>query len=192
MANYTPLNPSQRILMGPGPSDVHPRVYRALAAPVVGHLDPEFLQVMEDNKRLLQMVFQTANRLTLPISGTGSAGMEACLVNIVEPGDPVLVCINGVFGMRMKDVAERCGAEVTVVEAVWGEAIAVEQIEAALEKKAYKVVGIVHAETSTGVLQPLTDIAKIVRDSGALLLVDAVTSLGGIDLNVDGLGIDLC
>lgn len=192
MANYTPLNPSQRILMGPGPSDVHPRVYRALAAPVVGHLDPEFLQVMEDNKRLLQMVFQTANRLTLPISGTGSAGMEACLVNIVEPGDPVLVCINGVFGMRMKDVAERCGAEVTVVEAVWGEAIAVEQIEAALEKKAYKVVGIVHAETSTGVLQPLTDIAKIARDSGALLLVDAVTSLGGIDLNVDGLGIDLC
>ena len=192
MANYTPLNPSQRILMGPGPSDVHPRVYRALAAPVVGHLDPEFLQVMEDNKRLLQMVFQTANRLTLPISGTGSAGMEACLVNIVEPGDTVLVCINGVFGMRMKDVAERCGAEVTVVEAVWGEAIAVEQIEAALEKKAYKVVGIVHAETSTGVLQPLTDIAKIVRDSGALLLVDAVTSLGGIDLNVDGLGIDLC
>ena len=192
MANYTPLNPSQRILMGPGPSDVHPRVYRALAAPVVGHLDPEFLQVMEDNKRLLQMVFQTANRLTLPISGTGSAGMEACLVNIVEPGDPVLVCINGVFGMRMKDVAERCGAEVTVVEAVWGEAIAVEQIEAALEKKAYKVVGIVNAETSTGVLQPLTDIAKIARDSGALLLVDAVTSLGGIDLNVDGLGIDLC
>lgn len=192
MTNYTPLNPSQRTLMGPGPSDVHPRVYRALAAPIVGHLDPEFLQIMEDNKRLLQMVFQTANRLTLPISGTGSAGMEACLANIVEPGDQVLVCINGVFGMRMKDVAERCGAEVTVVEAAWGEAIAAEQIEAALEKKAYKVVGIIHAETSTGVLQPLTDIAKLVRDSGALLLVDAVTSLGGIDLNVDVLGIDLC
>lgn len=192
MTQYKPLDTSQRTLMGPGPSDVHPRVYRALAAPVVGHLDPEFLQVMEDNKSLLQMAFQTANRLTLPISGTGSAGMEACLVNIVEPGDAVLICINGVFGMRMKDVAERCGAEVTAVEVAWGEAIAAEQIEAALKQRAYKLVGIVHAETSTGVLQPLVDIARLVKDSGALLLVDAVTSLGGVELAVDELGIDLC
>jgi alanine-glyoxylate transaminase/serine-glyoxylate transaminase/serine-pyruvate transaminase len=192
MSSYSTLNPSQRILMGPGPSDVHPRVYSALSAPVVGHLDPEFLQVMEDNKSLLQMVFQTQNRLTLPISGTGSAGMETCLVNIVEPGDQVLVCINGVFGMRMKDVAERCGAVVTTVEAAWGEAIAAEKVEAALEETAFKLVGIVHAETSTGVLQPLGDIAKLVKDSGALLLVDAVTSLGGVELAVDEWGIDLC
>jgi len=192
MSNYSTLNPSQRILMGPGPSDVHPRVYSALSAPIVGHLDPEFLQVMEDNKSLLQMAFQTQNRLTLPISGTGSAGMEACLVNIVEPGDSVLICINGVFGMRMKDVAERCGAHVTTVEAAWGEAIGVEQIEAALKTRAFKLVGIVHAETSTGVLQPLVDIAKLVKGHGALFLVDAVTSLGGVELAVDEWGIDLC
>ncbi len=192
MSDYSTLDPSQRILMGPGPSEVHPRVYSALAAPVVGHLDPEFIEIMEENKKLLQMVFQTENRLTLPVSGTGSAGMETCLVNLIESGDKVLICINGVFGMRMKDVAERCGAEVDVVEAAWGEAIASEKVETALANKAYKLVGIVHAETSTGVLQPLSDISTLVNNSGALLLVDAVTSLGGVELAVDAWNIDLC
>jgi alanine-glyoxylate transaminase / serine-glyoxylate transaminase / serine-pyruvate transaminase len=189
---YTRLNPSERLLMGPGPSNVHPRVYDALGAPVVGHLDPEFVQVMEDNKELLCEIMQTQNRLTIAVSGTGSAGMETCLVNVIEPGDRVLVCVNGVFGGRMKDVAERCGAEVTAVEAEWGQAIDPAQVEAALAGGSYKLVGIVHAETSTGVLQPLGDISALAKSHGALFLVDAVTSLGGVELDVDGWGIDLC
>lgn len=192
MSTFSRLNPSERLLMGPGPSNVHPRVYDALGAPVVGHLDPEFLQVMEDNKTLLGEVMQTKNRLTIAVSGTGSAGMEACLVNVLEPGDQVLVCINGVFGARMKDVAERCGAQVDTVEAEWGTGIDPAQVEKALAAKSYKLVGIVHAETSTGVLQPLGEISPLVKANGALLLVDAVTSLGGVEFDVDGWGIDLC
>ena len=189
---YKPLNPTERILMGPGPSNVHPRVYRALAAPLIGHLDPEFLEIMEDNKTLLRTVFQTENRLTIPVSGTGSSGMETCLVNVVEPDDRVLICINGVFGQRMLDVAQRCGAQVTTVEAAWGEAIQPEKVAAALENGPFKLVGIVHAETSTGVLQPLEDIAGMVHNHNALFLVDTVTSLGGVEVQVDKWGIDLC
>ena len=192
MAVYQQLNPSERLLMGPGPSNVHPRVYRALAAPVVGHLDPEFLAVMEDNKSLLREVFQTQNRLTIPMSGTGSAGMETCFACLVEPGDAVLVCINGVFGQRMKDVAQRYGAQVTVVEAPWGEAVPPEKVEAALAGGKFKIVALVHAETSTGVLQPLEDILRLVRQHGALILLDTVTSLGGVPVDIDGWGVDLC
>lgn len=187
------LDPPERLLMGPGPSNVHPRVYRALATPIVGHLDPVFLQVMEESKDLLREVFETRNELTIPISGTGSAGMETCFVNVIEPGDRVIVGVNGVFGARMCDVAERCGAEVVRVEADWGQAIDPAQIEGALKSGgATKLVAVVQAETSTGVLQPLGPIGDLARAHGALFLVDAVTSLGGVSVGVDEQGIDLC
>lgn len=182
----------KRVLMGPGPSDVDPRVLEAMSRPTIGHLDPAFLEILNEVRELLQYTFQTQNEMTLAISGTGSAGMEACVVNLIERGDPMLVCINGVFGKRMADVAERCGAEVSTVQIDWGKAFAPEQVAEALQKQPAKVVGIVHAETSTGVRQPLEEISKIVHDHGALLLVDAVTSLGGMKVDVDGWKIDAC
>jgi alanine-glyoxylate transaminase/serine-glyoxylate transaminase/serine-pyruvate transaminase len=185
-------NPPIRTLLGPGPSPVSPRVLQALSLPVVGHLDPKFLEIMDQSMAMLREVFQTKNRLALPMSGTGSAGMETCFVNLIEPGDAVLVGVNGVFGTRMVDVAQRCGAQVDTVEAAWGTALDAQSFKAALGKKKYKLAALVHAETSTGVLQPLDDIAKLVRESGALLLVDAVTSLGGAPVRVDELGIDAC
>jgi alanine-glyoxylate transaminase / serine-glyoxylate transaminase / serine-pyruvate transaminase len=185
-------NPPIRTLLGPGPSPVNERVLQALALPVVGHLDPKFLEIMDQSMAMLREVFQTKNRLALPMSGTGSAGMETCFVNLIEPGDAVLIGVNGVFGTRMVDVAQRCGAQVDTVDATWGTALEAQQFKTALEKKKYKLVALVHAETSTGVLQPMDDIAKLVRDSGALLLVDAVTSLGGAPVRVDELGIDAC
>jgi alanine-glyoxylate transaminase/serine-glyoxylate transaminase/serine-pyruvate transaminase len=185
-------NPPTRILLGPGPSPVHPRVLEAMALPVVGHLDPKFLEIMDQNMAMLREVFRTNNRLALPMSGTGSAGMETCFVNLVEPGDSVLIGVNGVFGTRMVDVAQRCGAQVDTVEAEWGTALDAQKFKAALAQKKYKLVAIVHAETSTGVLQPLDDIAKLVRDSGPLFLVDTVTSLGGAPVSVDEIGIDAC
>jgi alanine-glyoxylate transaminase/serine-glyoxylate transaminase/serine-pyruvate transaminase len=185
-------NPPIRTLLGPGPSPVNKRVLEALSLPVVGHLDPKFLEIMDQSMAMLREVFQTKNRLALPMSGTGSAGMETCFVNLIEPGDAVLIGVNGVFGTRMVDVAQRCGAQVDTVEAEWGTALDAQAFKTALGKKKYKVVALVHAETSTGVLQPLDDIAKLVRESGALLLVDAVTSLGGAPVRVDELGIDAC
>ncbi|HVO94047.1 MAG TPA: alanine--glyoxylate aminotransferase family protein [Terriglobales bacterium] len=185
-------NPPIRTLLGPGPSPVSSRVLQAMSLPVVGHLDPKFLEIMDQNMAMLREVFQTKNRLALPMSGTGSAGMETCFVNLIEPGDAVLIGVNGVFGTRMVDVAQRCGAQVDTVEAEWGTALDAEKFKDALAKKKYKIVALVHAETSTGVLQPLDDIAKLVHDSGALLLVDAVTSLGGAPVRVDELGIDAC
>lgn len=187
------LRPPQRILMGPGPSDVPPRILQALGAPTVGHLDPFYLSVMDDTRSLLQQVFRTENKLTIAVSGTGSAGMEACVVNLIEPGDEMIVCVNGVFGGRMKDVAERCGAKVHAVEAAWGKTIDPAAIGAALKQHPRtKVLGIVHAETSTGAHQPLEEVSRLVHEAGALLLVDAVTSLGGIDLRVDDWRIDAC
>jgi alanine-glyoxylate transaminase/serine-glyoxylate transaminase/serine-pyruvate transaminase len=185
-------NPPVRTLLGPGPSPVSPRVLQALSLPVIGHLDPKFLEIMDQSMAMLREVFQTKNRLALPMSGTGSAGMETCLVNLVEPGDAVLIGVNGVFGTRMVDVAQRCGAQVDSVEAEWGAALDPQSFKAALGKKQYKLVALVHAETSTGVLQPLDDIARLVREHGALLLVDAVTSLGGAPVRIDELGIDAC
>ena len=185
-------NPPVRTLLGPGPSPVHPRVLQALSLPVIGHLDPKFLEIMDQNMAMLREVFQTKNRLALPMSGTGSAGMETCFANLVEPGDAVLIGVNGVFGTRMVDVAQRCGANVDTVEAEWGSALDAQQVKTALAKKKYKLAAVVHAETSTGVLQPLDDIARLVRETGALLLVDAVTSLGGAPVRVDELGIDAC
>lgn len=190
--NYKkPLNTSKRVLMGPGPSDVHPRVLKAMATPLIGHLDPEFVAIMDDIKSMAQQTFQTNNHLTFVVSAPGSAGMETCLVNLLEPGDEAVICIHGVFGGRMTDIAERCGAKVTTVEAPWGEQIDPQQVKAALEKvDKPKIVAIVHAETSTGVLQPLEEISQMTHDAGALLVVDAVTSYCGADLKVDEWGID--
>ncbi|MHC4583295.1 MAG: pyridoxal-phosphate-dependent aminotransferase family protein [Planctomycetota bacterium] len=182
----------KRILMGPGPSDVDPRVLEAMSRPTIGHLDPAFLDVLNEIRELLQYTFQTGNDITFAVSGTGSAGMETCVVNLIEPGDSMLVCINGVFGKRMADVAQRCDADTSTIETDWGKAFAPEQIADALKKKPAKVVGIVHAETSTGVCQPLEKISRIVHENGALLLVDAVTSLGGMNVDVDGWKIDAC
>jgi len=182
----------KRVLMGPGPSDVDPRVLEALSRPTIGHLDPAFLSVLNEIRQLLQYTFQTKNEMTFAVSGTGSAGMETCVVNLIEPGDSMLVCINGVFGERMADVAQRCGADTSTIEIEWGKAFAPEQIADALKKKPAKVVGIVHAETSTGVCQPLEEISRIVHDNGALFLVDTVTSLGGMNVDVDGWQIDAC
>jgi alanine-glyoxylate transaminase/serine-glyoxylate transaminase/serine-pyruvate transaminase len=178
--------------MGPGPSDVDPRVLEALSRPTIGHLDPAFMEILNDIRELLQYTFRTKNTMTLAMSGTGSAGMETCVVNLIEPGDPMLVCINGVFGGRMADVARRAGAEVTTLEVEWGKVFYPDQIRDALKDKSFKLVGIVHAETSTGALQPLEEISNIVHEHGALLLVDVVTSLGGTRVDVDGWLIDAC
>jgi alanine-glyoxylate transaminase / serine-glyoxylate transaminase / serine-pyruvate transaminase len=185
-----PLNPPVRILMGPGPSDVHPRVLEALAKGTVGHLDPYYLQIMDGLQAMLRDLFHTKNPMTFAVSATGSAGMEAAVVNLIEPGDSMLVCVNGVFGARMADVASRTGAEVTKVERPWGEVFSPADLKDSLAKAKPKVVGIVMAETSTGAWQPLQEISQIVHDAGALFLVDAVTSLGGIPVEVDGWGID--
>jgi alanine-glyoxylate transaminase/serine-glyoxylate transaminase/serine-pyruvate transaminase len=185
-------NPPKRTLLGPGPSPVHPRVFRSLSLPVVGHLDPAFLKIMDESMAMLRELFQTNNRVALPMSGTGSAGMETCFVNLIEPGDAVLVGVNGVFGTRMVDVAQRCGAQVDTVEADWGTALEPTQFRTALTQKKYKLVAIVHAETSTGVLQPLEEISRLIHEHDSLLLVDAVTSLGGAAMKVDEWGIDAC
>ena len=176
--------------MGPGPSDIHPRVLAAMAAPTVGHLDPYFLQVMDEVQGMLRQVFRTKNEMTMAISGTGSSGMETCVVNLVQPGDKMLACQNGVFGGRMADVASRAGADVTTIEKPFGEVFSTEEIKDALAREKPKLVGIVHAETSTGALQPLEEISAAVHDAGALLIVDCVTSLGGLPVEIDGWDID--
>ena len=189
--NVSEIKP--RMLMGPGPSDVNPRVLQAMARPTVGHLDPQFLDVLNDIRDMLQAVFQTKNKLTLAVSGTGSAGMETCVVNLIEPGDRMLVCVNGIFGQRMKDVAERAGARVTTTHVNWGQVFEPYHVEDAFDCCGpFKVVGIVQAETSTGAAQPIEEISKVVHDKGALLLVDTVTSLGGMEVGVDGWRIDAC
>ena len=187
---FPQICPPQRVLMGPGPSDIHPSVLAAMAAPTVGHLDPYFLKIMDEVQSMLREVFQTTNHMTMAISGTGSAGMETCVVNLIEPGDRMVVGVNGVFGGRMAEVAERLGAEVTKIERPFGEVFSPEEFAAAIKKSQPKVVGIVHAETSTGAKQPLEEIARIVHDAGALLLVDCVTSLAGIPVEIDRLQID--
>jgi len=191
MKFYADLNTPERILLGPGPSMVHPRVLRAMAHPLLGHLDPQFIELMKEVQELLRYVFQTQNQVTLPISGTGSAGMEAAVANLVEPGDPFLVCVNGYFGERIFEMATRYGADVSRLDCPWGEVFHPEQIEVALRKKPAKVVAIVHAETSTGALTPMEGMAEVAHRHGALLLMDCVTSLGGIPVKVDDWGVDV-
>lgn len=190
--SYLDLNPSPRVLMGPGPSDVHPRVLRAMATPLLGHLDPEFLAIMNEVKELLQYVFQTQNELALPVPGTGSAGMEAAIGNVLEPGDTIVIGVNGFFGQRMCEMAARCGAQVVPVQTPWGRIVEPDDIAQALRGCQAKVVAVVHAETSTGVLQPLQPIADLAHAHGALFLVDTVTSLGGHPVKVDEWGLDVC
>jgi alanine-glyoxylate transaminase / serine-glyoxylate transaminase / serine-pyruvate transaminase len=172
---------------------VHPRVLRALSTPLLGHMDPVFLAIMDEIQALLRVVFQTENRFTIAISGTGSAGMEASIVNIVEPGDAVIVGVNGVFGTRLATIVERCGGKAIRVEAPWGQIVEPEAIEQALRRSSpVKAAAIVHAETSTGVWQPLEPIARLCRDHDTLFIVDAVTSLGGAPVEIDRWGIDVC
>jgi alanine-glyoxylate transaminase/serine-glyoxylate transaminase/serine-pyruvate transaminase len=190
MPPLPPLNPPIRTLLGPGPSDIHPRVLAALARPTVGHLDPYYLQLMDRLQGGLRELFRTTNRMTFAVSGTGSAGMEAAVVNLIEPGDSMVVCVNGVFGARMCDVAERAGARVTRIERPWGEVFDADEIARAVATAKPKLLGIVMAETSTGAWQPIEEISRIVHDAGSLLLVDAVTALGGVPVEVDAWGID--
>ena len=188
------FEPSPRTLLGPGPSNVHPRVLRAMSTPLLGHLDPEFLALMEEVKSLLRRTFRTENRVTIPLSATGSAGMESVLVNLLERGDGALVCVNGVFGKRMTEVARRAGADVKTVEKDWGTVFRADEVARALDENfgadGPRLVAIVHAETSTGARQPIEEISRVVRDRGALLVVDTVTSLAGCPLEIDGWEID--
>jgi alanine-glyoxylate transaminase/serine-glyoxylate transaminase/serine-pyruvate transaminase len=179
------LNPPVRLLLGPGPSDVHPRVLTAMATPLLGHLDPQFLEIMAETQEMLRQAFVTKHPLTFPVSATGMAGMEACVVNLIEPGDKMVVCYKGFFGQRMIDIAGRAGAQVTVLERPWGEVFDLNQIREALQKVRPKVLGIVHAETSTGAWQPIEELGKLCHEFDTLLLVDTVTSLGCVPLKVD-------
>jgi alanine-glyoxylate transaminase/serine-glyoxylate transaminase/serine-pyruvate transaminase len=184
------LTPSPRLLLGPGPSDAHPRVLAAMATPLLGHLDPEFLAIMGETQDMLRRVFQTKNVLTFPVSGTGMAGMETCVVNLIEPGDRMVVCVNGVFGQRMTDVAQRAGAAVTKIERPMGEVFDFGQIRDVLAKVRPKVLGIVHAETSTGAGQPIEGLGALCHEFDASLLLDTVTSLGGVPVAIDEWGVD--
>ena len=182
--------PPNRLLLGPGPSPIDPRILQAFTRPTLGHLDPVFLKLMDEVRGMLKEVFRTKNELTFPVSGTGTAGMETCLVNLIEPGDEVVVCVQGYFGARMADIAQRAGGRVTVLDAKWGEGFEPAQVEAALKGKNVKVLAVVHAETSTGYQQPVKELAELAHKHGALIVVDAVTSTGGIPLEVDAWGID--
>jgi alanine-glyoxylate transaminase/serine-glyoxylate transaminase/serine-pyruvate transaminase len=186
------FNPPLRHLFGPGPSPVHPRITRALGAPLLGHLDPAFLRIMDETQALLRIAFQTENTLTFPLPGTGSSGMEAAMVNLLEPGDTAIVGIAGYFGERLADAARRLGAEVVRLEAEWGMPIAPDAFAAVLKQHPHaRLAAIVQGETSTGVLQPVAEIARAARESDTLLVVDAVTSFGGTELPVDRWGVDV-
>lgn len=190
---FPELQPSARILLGPGPSNVHPRVMKALLSPVVGHLDPDFLRVMDDIKQLLRIVFQTTNEITFPVSGTGSAGMETAFANLIEEGDEVVVGVNGVFGDRAAEAAVRMGAKVHRVEAEWGMIVEPARLEAALKAAARpKLLAVVHAETSTGVYQPVAELGRMAHRYGALFVMDAVTSLGCVPVEIDNWEVDAC
>jgi alanine-glyoxylate transaminase / serine-glyoxylate transaminase / serine-pyruvate transaminase len=188
--DFRDIDPGDRLLMGPGPSDVPARVLQAMASPCIGHLDPYFLGTMNETQQLLRHLFQTQNALTIPVSATGSAGMEACFVNLVEPEDEVVVAVNGVFGTRMCDIVNRIGGKLAKVDGEWGRAVDPEAVARAVKGRKPKVVAVVHAETSTGACTPLEDISKIAHEAGALFLVDCVTSLAGIDVPIDRMNVD--
>jgi alanine-glyoxylate transaminase / serine-glyoxylate transaminase / serine-pyruvate transaminase len=189
---FMEFNPPRRILLGPGPSPVDDRVMRAMAAPIVGHLDPLFLRLMDEIQTLLKYVFETENRLTIPISGTGSAGMEATVANLLEPGEEIVVCVNGYFGERMCDMVSRLGATPIRVEAEWGRTMDIDKVRAAWKNSKARALFAVHAETSTGALQPLAPIREIANEREGLLIVDTVTSLGAHPVAVDRNGVDGC
>jgi alanine-glyoxylate transaminase/serine-glyoxylate transaminase/serine-pyruvate transaminase len=186
-----PIMPPRRLLLGPGPSEVSPEVLDALSRPLIGHLDPAFLGIMDEIMEALRAVFGTRNRLTLPISGTGSAGMEAAVVNLIGSGHRVVIGICGFFGLRLAEMCRRRGAEVVAVEAAWGRPVDPREMAEAIGAAPTRAAAIVHAETSTGVLQPLEEIADAARRNEAFLIADTVTSLGGVPLEVDRIGIDI-
>lgn len=184
--------PPERILMGPGPSNVHPRVLNTMARPTIGHLDPRFIELMDEIKELLKYAFQTRNEVTFAVSGPGSVGMETCLVNLIEPGTKVLVCINGVFGGRMKSIVERCGAQPIVLNIPWGKAIDPNFLEDTLKKNSgISICCFVHAETSTGTKSDIKTLTEVAHKSNCLVIADTVTSLGGIPTLIDEWGIDV-
>ncbi len=188
---YKSFYPTERTLMGPGPSDVSARVLAAMARPTIGHLDPQFVTMMDEVKQLLQYALKTGNALTMPVSAPGSAGMEACFVNLVEPGDKVIVCVNGVFGGRMQENVTRFGGEAIIVADDWGSPVDVAKVEAAFAAHDnIKALAFVHAETSTGVRSDAAKLCAIAQANGALSIMDAVTSVGGIEVDVDGWGVD--
>ena len=188
----TTFSPTPRTLMGPGPSDVHPRILTAMAKPTIGHLDPEFIRLMDENKVMLQGVFQTQNALTIPLSAPGSAGMEASFVNLIEPGDKVIILQNGVFGGRMAENVRRFGGDLVLLETDWGRAIDPEQLRTALQAHPdTKIVAFVHAETSTGVRSDAKSLCEMAHAAGCLTIVDCVTSLVGCEVDVDGWGADV-
>ncbi|MCH8896794.1 MAG: alanine--glyoxylate aminotransferase family protein [Chloroflexi bacterium] len=185
--------PSPRLLLGPGPSTVHPRVLQAMTLPVLGHLDPQFFQVMDDVCEMLREVFHTSNFMTAPLSSTGTGAMEAACANILEPGDTAVICRNGFFGDRLADIADRCGAQVAIVDFPWGKPADPQVLSDELKKHSrVKMVGVVHAETSTGVLTPLQEIVELAHQHDALVVVDAVTSLGSHEVQMDAWDIDVC
>ena len=185
--------PSPRLLLGPGPSTVHPRVLQAMTLPVLGHLDPQFFQVMDDVCQMLREVFHTSNFMTAPLSSTGTGAMEAACANILEPGDTAVICRNGFFGDRLADIADRCGAQVAIVDFPWGKPADPQVLSDELKKHSrVKMVGVVHAETSTGVLTPLQEIVELAHQHDALVVVDAVTSLGSHEVQMDAWDIDVC
>ncbi len=190
MQPFEPFDPPARLLLGPGPSPVHPRVSRALAAPALGHLDPALLAMLEEIRGRLRRVFRTANERTLAVSGTGMAGRAAVLGNLLEPDDHLLVCVAGFFGQRLAELAERMGVRVTRAEKPWGEVFSLDEVEAAARQARPKAIAVVHAETSTGALQPLQGLGGLARKQEALLIVDCVTSLGGVPLEIDGWQVD--
>ncbi|MFC1960379.1 pyridoxal-phosphate-dependent aminotransferase family protein [Chloroflexota bacterium] len=192
LAQYPPIDSPARVLLGPGPSMVHPRVLRVMTAPMVGYVDPYYLHVMDQVQDLLRYLFQTKNEQTFTVSGTGSAGMETAIANMVEPGDSVLVCVNGYFGLRLAEMARRADGAVATLDNPWGQLFSVEEIQAALAERPAKVVAIVHGETSTGACQPIEGIADVVHAQGGVLIVDTVASLGGVPFKVDELGVDVC
>lgn len=187
---FRDIDPGVRILMGPGPSDVSNRVLQAMAATCIGHLDPYFLEMMDETQQLIRYLFQAGYPLAIPVSGTGSAGMETCFVNLIEPGDKVLVCVNGVFGTRMSDIVTRIGGELIRVDFPWGRAVDPEVVRKKAGETNPGMIAVVHAETSTGACTSLKEISGVAREAGALFLVDAVTSLGGMPVNAEAEGID--
>lgn len=190
--HFPAINLPKRLLLGPGPSEVDPRVYRAMIQPVVGHMDPLFLEILGQLQEMLRRTFRTRNTITFPIPGTGSAGMEAALINFIEPGDEAAVIVGGVFAARMCEIVERCGGKLHRIDVPWGTAAEPDKVRQALRGKKIKVLAMVHSETSTGVCQPLEPIRQIADELGALLVVDTVSSLGGLPLEVDAWKIDVC
>ena len=184
------LKPSPRLLLGPGPSDAHPRVLSVMSTPLLGHLDPQFLEIMTETQEMIRQVYRTKNRLTFPVSATGTAGMETCLVNLIEPGDKAVVGRIGYFGNRMAEIAGRCGADLTTLDAPWGQVIDLDAVRDTLKRVRPKVLAMVHAETSTGALQPFDQLGALCREFDTLLVADCVTSFGCTELEADAWGID--